>query len=65
MRKVICQPCGMVHVAMREENVVYRYDLIGGLAHVKADIELRYGNYGFFASYRIPDYIQIIDRYFV
>jgi hypothetical protein len=61
MRKIVPDPGGMVHVPVRQQYMVDRYDLIGGLAYVKADIQLRHPNDRLFARYRIPDDIQIVD----
>jgi hypothetical protein len=53
----------VVHVAVRKKNVVYGNNLVGGLADVETDIQLRHRNDGLFACDRIADYFQIIYLY--
>jgi hypothetical protein len=62
MREVIGNTRGVVHMAMGKEDVIYGYNLVGGLADIEADIELRHRDNGFLAGNRIADYIQVIYR---
>jgi hypothetical protein len=62
MRKVIGNTGSVVHMAVGKENMIYRYNLVRGLADIEADVELRYSNNGFLAGNRIADYIQVIYR---
>lgn len=62
MREVIGDTCGVIHMAVCEQDVIYGYNLVGGLADIEADVELRHSDDGFFAGNRIADYVQVINR---
>ena len=49
-------------MAVGEQDVIYGYNLVGGLADIEADVELRHRDDGFLAGNRIADYIQVIYR---
>jgi len=59
--EVICDTSSVIHVAMREEDVIYLNDLAGSLSYVEADIELRHSDDGFFPGDGVANYIEIID----
>jgi hypothetical protein len=40
--------------------MIYGYDLIGGLADIEADVQLRHCDDGFLTGHRITDYFQLI-----
>ncbi len=61
MREVICDTCGVVHVAVGQQDVVYRDNLVGGFADVEADVELWYGYYGFLGCDGIADDVHFIN----
>jgi hypothetical protein len=49
-------------MAVSEQDVIYGYNLVGGLADIEADVELRHRDNGFLAGNRIADYVQVINR---
>jgi len=61
--EVVGEARGVIHVAVREQNVVYGDDLVGGFADVETDIELRNGDDGFFAGDGVADDLQILYLY--
>ena len=50
----------MVHMAVRQQDIVDGYDLVGSLADIKADIQLRHRNNGLLAGYRVADDLEIV-----
>ena len=62
MREVIGDTGGVVHMAVGEQDVIYGYNLVWGLADIEANVELRHRDDGFLAGNRIADYIQVIYR---
>ncbi len=51
---------GVVHMPMCEQNMVYGNNLVGGLADIEADVQLRDRNHGLLARDRIADDFQIV-----
>ncbi len=58
--KIICDTPGVVHMPVCEQNITYRNNLVGGLADVEADIQLRDCNHGLLTRDRIADDFQIV-----
>ena len=55
LRKIISNPCGVIHVPVRQAHVVDRDDLTGRTANIKANAMFRGGNDGFLARQRESD----------
>ena len=53
----------VVHMPVREQDVVDRNDLVRGLTDVESNVQLRYGHHGLFTGNGITDDIQIVDGY--
>lgn len=51
----------MVHVAVGEEDMIYRYDLVGGLSYVEADVELGHSDNRFFAGDGVADDVEVVN----
>ena len=63
MRQVIRDAGRMVHVAVRQQDMVDGNQLVRGLADVKTDIELRHRDHRLFAADGVPDDVQIVKLY--
>ena len=61
VRQVIGQACCMVHMSVGQQNMIDGDDLVRGLADIEAHIQLRYGDYGFFAGDRISDHVEVVN----
>ena len=53
----------MVHVAVCQKNVIDRDDLIGSLADIEADVQLRYGDNCLLTGDGIARDLQIVNCY--
>ncbi len=51
----------MVHVPVGQQDVVDGNELVGRLADVEADIELRHPHHRFLAGNRIAEQVEIVD----
>jgi len=60
VRQIVCETGSVVHMTVRKQNIVYGNNLVGGFTDIKANIQLRHRNYGFFTRYRIADDFQIV-----
>jgi hypothetical protein len=63
MREIIRNARRVVHVAVREQNMVYWNNLVRGLSDVKAHIQLRDSDHGLFGRDRIADDLQLVYLY--
>jgi len=61
VREVVRDSCGVVHMAVSEQDVVNGDELIGGLADIETDVELGHSDDGFLAGHRIAEDFQIIN----